>query len=281
MASNTDNVKLGVCSITYKGFDLGYTKGGVDVDVTTDTHQTTVDQFGESIVNEWITKRNIKITCPLAETTVDNLVAIMPGSTMVSNGTAATGSITIATNPSNGETIIVNGKTITFKTFAANANEVTLGGSAAATAANLKIALSESINYATFSYVAASSVVGIAYNTKSIAGNDFTLATGTAATKVTMSGAKLTGGIDGTLIRVDVTNAVGTNLLATAGVLTLHPIANGASTAEDLTVPLAATPGAMKFSFKYNDERIFNTEFNGYPDPETKVLFKLGDLAAV
>ena len=107
MASSTNNVKLGVCSILYKGVDLGYTKGGVDVDVTTDTHQTMVDQFGDSIVNEWITKRNIKVTCPLAETTLDNLIAIMPGSTMKSNGTAATGIITIATLPVTGDTIIV------------------------------------------------------------------------------------------------------------------------------------------------------------------------------
>jgi hypothetical protein len=284
MASSTNNVKLGVCSILYKGVDLGYTKGGVDVDVTTDTHQTMVDQFGDSIVNEWITKRNIKVTCPLAETTLDNLIAIMPGSTMKSNGTAATGTITIATLPLTGETIIVNGATITFRTAASNAAEVTIGATTATAATNLAAVLNASVDSgitpATYGN-ATPSQVSVVYDIKSIAGNGFTLATGTAAAKVTMSGAVLTGGVAGTVVRVDVTNGIGVSLLATAGVLTLHPIANGASTAEDLTVPLASTAGAMKFSFKHNDERIFNTEFTGYPDPTTKLLFKLGDLLAV
>lgn len=285
MPSSTNNVKLGVCSILYKGVDLGYTKGGVDVDVTTDTHEVLIDQFGDSIVNEFITKRDIKVTCPLAETTLDNLVAIMPGSTMKSNGTAATGSITIATLPVNNDTITVNGTTITFKTAASNAAEVTIGATTATAAAALQIVLNNSvdanINQATYGYTAASSIVNVTYDIKSIAGNGFTLVTGTAGVKVTMSGAVLTGGVAGTVVRVDVTNGIGTSLLATAGVLTLHPIANGASTAEDLIIPLAATAGAMKFSFKHNDERIFNTEFTGYPDPVTKLLFRLGDLLAV
>jgi len=282
MASSTNNVKLGVCSITYKGMDLGYTKGGVDVDVTTDTHQTVVDQFGDSIVNEWITKRNIKVTCPLAETTLDNLIAIMPGSTMQSNGAAATGSITIATLPVTGETIVVNGTTLTFKTAAVTAHEVTIGLTTAATAAALAAVLNASIdsNLTPANYIATLSVISVAYDLKSVEGNAFTLNAGTATGKVTMSGATLTGGVVGTLVRVDVTNGVGTNLLANAGVLTLHPIANLASTAEDLTIPLASTAGAMKFSFKHNDERIFNTEFTGYPDPVSKILFKLGDLLA-
>jgi hypothetical protein len=52
MSSNTKNVKLGVCTVLYKGVDLGYTKGGVEVDVTTSTKPVTVDQFGESVINE-------------------------------------------------------------------------------------------------------------------------------------------------------------------------------------------------------------------------------------
>lgn len=169
MASDTANVKLGVCTITYKGVDLGYTKGGVEVDVTTSTHPVTVDQFGESLISEYITKRDIKVTCPLAETTLANLVAIMPGATLVSSA----------------------GKS-----------------------------------------------------------------------------------------RVDVTNGIGTNLITGAGLLSLHPIGSTGTT-EDLTVPLAATAGSMKFAYKFNDERIFNCEFNGYPDPTTKILYKLGDLTAV
>lgn len=83
MASDTSNIKMGVCKITFGGTDLGYTKGGVDVEVTTETHKVVVDQFGSTEVNEFIMGRNVKVKAPLAETTLENLVAIMPGATLV------------------------------------------------------------------------------------------------------------------------------------------------------------------------------------------------------
>lgn len=173
MASDTANVKLGVCKITFGGVDLGYTKGGVEVEVATDTHPVTVDQFGESVINEYITKRDVNIKAPLAETTLENLVAIMPGSTLV------------------------------------------------------------------------------------------------------------TDGVDPTKKRVDVQNGVGSNLLTIAQELILHPIElDPSDLSEDFTVPLAATAGAMSFAYKHDEERVYNTEFNGYPDPTTKILFKLGDTTA-
>lgn len=85
MASSTNNVKLGVCRIYFNGIDLGYTQGGVDVEVSTDTHKVMVDQFGETEVNEYIMKRTCQVTVPLAETTVDNMVTIMPGATLVTD----------------------------------------------------------------------------------------------------------------------------------------------------------------------------------------------------
>jgi hypothetical protein len=116
MASDTKNVKLGVCKISFGGVDLGYTQGGVDVTVKTDTHKVNVDQFGKTPINEYIMGRQVLVKCPLAETTLPNLVAIMPGSTLVVNGGAyATGTMTIATNLTQGQTIIIAGKTITFK----------------------------------------------------------------------------------------------------------------------------------------------------------------------
>lgn len=87
MPSSTQNVKVGVCSVEFGGTDLGYTKGGVAVEVTTESYKVTVDQFGQSVVNEVITGRSITVTTPLAETTVDNLVSIMPGATKVVDGT--------------------------------------------------------------------------------------------------------------------------------------------------------------------------------------------------
>lgn len=79
----TENINLGTCTIDYDGTDLGLTIGGVEVVVETQTHKTSVDQFGDTVVAERITGRNITVSLPLAETTLDNLVAIMPGATKV------------------------------------------------------------------------------------------------------------------------------------------------------------------------------------------------------
>lgn len=163
----TENVKLGVCRVTYNGVDLGVTKGGVEVEVATETYEVMVDQFGNSPVNEYITARTVVVRVPMAETTVQNLARIMPGTTVVTNA---------------GES------------------------------------------------------------------------------------------------KANVTNGIGINLLANAEKLVLHPVALDASDrSEDFTVPLAATAGAMTYSYKLDEERIFNVEFKGYPDSTTGLLFVVGD----
>ncbi len=173
MASKTKNVKLGVCKISFGGVDLGYTKGGAEVEVTTETHKVLVDQFGESIVNEYVIKRDIMVKTALAETTLDNLSLIMPGSSIV---------------------VDVN---------------------------------------------------------------------------------------DPTKRRADVKSGIGTNLKSIAKELRLHPIEikDEADDSEDLVIPICSTSGAMKFSYKHDSERVFDTEFKGYPDPTTKTLFLIGSLS--
>lgn len=89
MASSTENVKLGVCSVLFDAVDLGFTKGGVEVEVQTTTHEVKVDQTGETPINELITGRTVNVKVPLAETTLDNLVKIMPGATLVVDGVDA------------------------------------------------------------------------------------------------------------------------------------------------------------------------------------------------
>lgn len=85
--SDVKNVKLGVCRITFDGVDLGYTKGGVTVTVATETHKVNVDQFGQTPINEYITGRTVTVKVPLAETTLENLVAVMPGATLTTDAT--------------------------------------------------------------------------------------------------------------------------------------------------------------------------------------------------
>lgn len=269
--SDTKNVKLGVCQVFYDGVDLGYTKGGVEVEVSTSTHKVMVDQFGESEINEYVLGRTVKIRTPLAETTLENLVKIMPGATLISSGgTAATGSITFGANPSNGDTVTLNGVVVTFGT------DVTIGVDVVETLSNLETYLNgsadASLAVATYSSDGVDDLT-ITYDEVGTVGNSFTL----AASAATVSGATLSGGVDPKK-RVEVTNAVGTSLLAGAKEMRLHPQANAEDDySDDFTVPLCATGGQVNYSYKLDEERVFNCEWTGYPDPQTKRLFFVGD----
>lgn len=278
MASNTQNVKVGPCQIFYDGIDLGYTQGGVEVSVTTDTHRIEVDQFGKSPISESVMARAVKVKVPLAETTLENMTNIMPGATLsVVGGAKASGTVTLGSNPTAAQTVVVNGVTFTFRVAAATAYEVTIGGTAAASAANLAAVLNASTDpaVALADYTVSTAVVTATYRTYGVEGNSFALAAGTSG--ATVSGAALTGGSEPTSKSVIVTDAVGTNLLSIAKELRLHPQSKAASDkSEDFVIPLAATAGALQFAYKLENERIFNVEFSGYPDPTTRELFKVG-----
>lgn len=169
---DTANVKVGVANLSFGGVDLGYTKGGVEVEVTTEKYTVTVDQFGQTPVNDYLIGRSIMVTTPLAETTIDNMVSTMPGAT------------------------------------------------------------------------------------------------------------KVTDGIDPQKIKAEVTTGIGTNLIDIADELIVHPIAAGASVAEDISIAKAATSGNMNFAYNLDAERIFNVQWIGYPDPATGLLFTYGDKSA-
>lgn len=90
MATNTpENVKLGPCNVTWDGSSLGYTKGGVDVSITTSKRKVTVDQLGESEINEYITGRSVTVRCPLAETDLTMLASVIPGATLITDATVS------------------------------------------------------------------------------------------------------------------------------------------------------------------------------------------------
>jgi hypothetical protein len=288
--SDTRNVKLGVCSVIYGGIDLGYTKGGVEVSVTTDTHKVELDQFGKSPINELVMGRECKVKVPLAETTLENMVRTMPGATLVqTGGVAANGTVTLpGTNAAADQTIIINGKTVTAKSSAPNAYnlEYLIGVDVDASGANLAAMLNAStdskIAQATYTYTPASNLLTATYKYKGTEGNAFTLAVGTY-TGVTVSGGTLASGANPTAAKVVVTSGVGLDLLATAKELRLHPYGKlDSDRSEDFTVHLAGTGGGLAFAYKLEDERIFNVEFSGYPDANNgNRLFTIGDMAAV
>lgn len=289
MTSDTRNVKLGVCKVYLGGIDLGYTKGGVEVSVTTETHKVQIDQFGITPINENIMGREVRVKCPLAETTLQNMVNIMPGASLVqAGGAAATGTVTLpVSNASDGNTVLINGKTVTFKSSGAVAAalQVNIGADVDATgtalAAMLNASTDPAIALATYAYSAGSNLLTVTYKQRGTEGNSFALAVGTYAS-VTVSGATLSGGTAPTSLRVDVTSGIGNDLLSIAKELRLHPVAKlETDKSDDFIIPLAATAGALTFAYKFDDERVFNTEFMGYPDPVTSKLFSVGDPTTV
>lgn len=283
MANDPRNIRLGPCRVRWAGVDLGLTKGGVEVEVTTSTKEVTVDQYGETPVNEYITGRKLMVKAPFAETDVDSLHSMMKyvGSTLVDDGVKAAGSITVATNPTANDTVVVNGVTFTFVAAPAAITDVKIGANALATAATLLLQLQFSTNpaVATATFAADASVAGkinVSFRKSGTAGNAFTLVkTGTA---VTVSAATLTGGVVTTRKRIEMNNSVGVSLYTNAQELVLRPQeAADNDFSEDFIIPLAATSGALQFAYKLDTERLFNLTFNGYPNTATGLLFMYGD----
>lgn len=74
-------VKVGVCSVTYNGTDLGHTKGGVEVAYEPTHMDVTVDKYGETVVEKYLTGEKFTAKVPLAEFTIANLRNAIPQST--------------------------------------------------------------------------------------------------------------------------------------------------------------------------------------------------------
>lgn len=280
MSSDSKNVKLGACRVKFGGVDLGLTKGGVEVQVATETKKVNVDQFGTTEVNEYIQGRTVKVTAPLAETTLENLKKITPGASLTTQAVSikAAGSIEFAGQPVDNDTITVNGIVFTFTAAGSGANEIAIGADLATTLANaateLNGAADAELTVATYSSTA--TAITITYGTAGDAGNAFTL----GASAAIPSGATLEGGYVGEHSLVTVVTGNGKSLLDFAQELVLHPVANADNDkSEDVTIPKASTAGSYTFAFKFDEERVFNVEFSGYADVNTGVLFKVGDTA--
>jgi len=285
--SNTNNVKLGICKIFFGGVDLGYTQGGVDVEVKTDTHIVNVDQFGKSPINEIIMGRTVTVKTPLAETTLDNLVRIMPGAVIVTaGGVKASGAVTFTGPCIANDTVTLNGIVYTAMVgtgVTLNANEFIVGVTASDQAAKFAAVVNADENSdQTASATVASGIVtltAVNYDSPFFSFNTYTLAK--SSTAVTLSGTTLTGGANPTKEYVQVPTAIGTSLLGIAQKLVLHPQNNADTNLDDdFIIPLAATAGGLQFAYQLEKERIYNVTFTGYPDPNTGMLFQVGDATA-
>lgn len=109
-------------------------------------------------------------------------------------GSAAVGNIAFTSNPTNSQTIILNGVTWTFVTSGATGSETNIGISLSATltalASNLTASSNADITVANYS--AAAAQIDIIYKTVGSVGNSYTLGAGTSG--ATPSGPTLTGG---------------------------------------------------------------------------------------
>lgn len=81
MAADVTNVKVGACSVTFNGVDLGHTKGGVEVSYEPIYHDVSVDKYGETVVEKYLIGEKITAKVPLAELTIANLKVAMPQGT--------------------------------------------------------------------------------------------------------------------------------------------------------------------------------------------------------
>lgn len=74
-------VKVGACSITFNGVDLGHTKGGVEVTYSPVYKDVAVDMYGETVVEQYLIGEKLTAKVPLAESTIANLKVAMPNTT--------------------------------------------------------------------------------------------------------------------------------------------------------------------------------------------------------
>ena len=86
MPTSFENLEMGPCLVSFKATDLGLTKGGVEVDFATEVSPIMADQFGDTIINEYIKGRSVKVKVPIAENDLTKFAAAFPGVTLVTNG---------------------------------------------------------------------------------------------------------------------------------------------------------------------------------------------------
>lgn len=84
------NVKIGVCSVTLGGVDLGHTKDGVSFKIDRKFKDLTVDQYGDTPVDFALTGQEVTVEVPLAEVTLDNLNVAVPEGAHAQAGSGVT-----------------------------------------------------------------------------------------------------------------------------------------------------------------------------------------------
>lgn len=90
---DTTNVKIGVCSVTIDGTDIGHTLEGVEVIYAPEFADIKVDQYGNTPVDKVLIGETFSIRLKMAERTIANLKRAIMGATL-----AAADKITIGSD---------------------------------------------------------------------------------------------------------------------------------------------------------------------------------------
>lgn len=97
------NLELGACNVEFGASgsetDLGFTKGGVVLTVTSPTVNITTDQFGQVILKQILVGRTATIRIPFAETDLLLMSKLIPAASHVIDSVDATKKKTIINTP--------------------------------------------------------------------------------------------------------------------------------------------------------------------------------------
>lgn len=77
MPADVDNIRLGHCEATYNSVDLGHTKGGVEITLSQDVYEATVDKYGSSPVKTFDKGLRVEVKLTLAEYQLDIMKAVI------------------------------------------------------------------------------------------------------------------------------------------------------------------------------------------------------------
>lgn len=91
--ADATKVRLGVCSVTYKGTDLGHTIGGVEFTYSPEYKEVMVDKYGKSVVEKFLVGERVKAKFSLAEWTLANLQVAIDQSTLQGDDSVSGGSV--------------------------------------------------------------------------------------------------------------------------------------------------------------------------------------------
>jgi len=86
MARTEANIKIGPVAVTYKGVELGHTEGDVTFSYTPEYVDIVANEFGNTPIDKALLGEDVRIVCPLAEKTRDNLAAVIPLGTTEDSG---------------------------------------------------------------------------------------------------------------------------------------------------------------------------------------------------